>query len=71
MNEQEIIKKFISIDIKSSDPTIGKYSSKKKSFYDDIKVWQSDKCNINFDIRPIQYTFEITNKCNCNCKAGM
>lgn len=68
MSEKEITKDFISIASKNPDPTIGKYSSKDKSFYDDIKVWQSDKCNINFDIRPIQYTFEITNKCNCNCK---
>jgi len=68
MNEQQIMEKFIPIDSESKDPTIGKYSSKKKSFYEDIKNWQSDKLDSRFDIRPIQYTFEITNKCNCNCK---
>ncbi len=68
MLEEEIIKNFISITDKNSDPTIGKYSSKKNSFYEDIKKWQSDKKISELNIKPIQFTFEITNKCNCNCK---
>ena len=63
-----MIKDFISITDKSTDPTVGKYSSKKNSFYEDIKKWQSNKYSKELDIRPIQFTFEITNKCNCNCK---
>ncbi len=62
MIEEEIIKDFISIAGKSLDPTIGKYSSKKNSFYKDIKKWQLDKKINGLDIRPIQFTFEITNK---------
>lgn len=53
MVEKEIIKDFISITDKSLDPTIGKYSSKKNSFYEDIKKWQSDKKINELDIRPI------------------
>lgn len=68
MKEEEIIKDFISVNEKSNDTTAGKYSSKKQSFYSDIKKWQMDRRIKNFDIRPIQFTFEITNKCNCNCK---
>ena len=68
MVEKEIMEKFISISEKSLNPTIGKYSSKKNSFYEDIKKWQSDKKINELDIKPIQFTFEITNKCNCNCK---
>lgn len=68
MVEKEIMEKFISISEKSLNTTIGKYSSKKNSFYEDIKKWQSDKKINELDIKPIQFTFEITNKCNCNCK---
>lgn len=68
MNEKEIINKFISIYSDKSDPTFGKYSSKTKSFYGKISNWQTNKIVKQFDIRPIQITFEITNKCNCNCK---
>lgn len=68
MTEEDIIKCFISINDKDVNPTIGKYASKKKSFYDDVKKWQLDKYIGKLDIRPIQFTFEITNKCNCNCK---
>lgn len=67
MSEEEIISKFISID-ENDGPTIGKYSSIKQSFYEDIKSWQSNKDIIKYDIKPLQFTFEITNKCNCNCK---
>ena len=68
MLEEEIVKDFISINIKNEDPTIGKYSSKKSSFYNDVSNWQLNKSSMEYDIKPIQYTFEITNKCNCNCK---
>ena len=68
MKEEEIIKDFISVNEKSNDTTAGKYSSKKQSFYSDIKKWQMNRRIKNYDIRPIQFTFEITNKCNCNCK---
>ena len=68
MNEEKIIMDFISIATKNTNPTIGKYSSKSDNFYQDIKDWQSGKYSEGLDIRPLQYTFEITNKCNCNCK---
>ena len=68
MNEEKVISKFISINKRQNDPTIGKYSSKNKSFYKDIMSWQQDKYINQYDIKPLQYTFEITNKCNCNCK---
>ena len=68
MNEERVISEFISINEKQTNPRIGKYSSKKDSFYKDIKNWQEGKKIEQYDIKPLQYTFEITNKCNCNCR---
>ena len=68
MNEERVISEFISINEKQTNPRIGKYSSKKDSFYKDIRNWQEGKNIEQYDIKPLQYTFEITNKCNCNCK---
>ena len=68
MTEEKIIAKFLSINESSNNPTNGKYSSKNNSFYNDIKEWQDLKLDNKYSIRPIQFTFEITNKCNCNCK---
>ena len=68
MKEEEIIKDFISVNEDCGDITLGKYSAKGQDFYSSIEKWQSDREIENFDIRPIQFTFEITNKCNCNCK---
>ena len=64
--EEEIISKFLPIDDINTSPTCGKYSAQKETFFEDIKKWQEGK-NEN-DIIPLQFTFEITNRCNCNCK---
>lgn len=66
--EYEIMEKFLSINEQNCNTTMGKYSSKKETFYEDIKKWQEEKANKNNIIKPIQFTFEITNRCNCNCK---
>lgn len=66
--DDEIMEKFLSINEQNCNPTIGKYSSKKETFYEDIKKWQEERTNKNNIIKPIQFTFEITNRCNCNCK---
>ena len=66
--EDEIMEKFLSINEQNCNPTIGKYSSKKETFYEDIDKWQKEKGNREHIIKPIQFTFEITNRCNCNCK---
>lgn len=58
---------FISVDEKTPLPTVGKYSSKNKTFFNDIKEYQDNTEIGKYNIRPIQFTFEITNKCNCNC----
>ena len=62
------INDFIEINKKYKDLTIGKYSAKHTTFFEDIKKWQSSKYQKEIDIRPLQYTVELTNKCNCNCK---
>lgn len=66
--EDEIMEKFLSINEQTCNTTIGKYSSKKATFYEDIKKWQGERANKDNIIKPIQFTFEITNRCNCNCK---
>lgn len=66
--EDEIMEKFLSINEQTCNTTIGKYSSKKETFYEDIKKWQEKRANKDNIIKPIQFTFEITNRCNCNCK---
>lgn len=66
--EDEIMKNFLSINQQISSPTMGKYSAKRETFFDDIKKWQEEKAKKRYDIIPIQFTFEITNRCNCNCK---
>ncbi len=66
--EEEIMNQFLSINEQNCNPTMGKYSSKKETFFEDIEKWQREKNNKNHSIRPIQFTFEITNRCNCNCK---
>ena len=66
--EDEIMEKFLSINEQTCNTTIGKYSSKKETFYEDIKKWQEKRANKDNTIKPIQFTFEITNRCNCNCK---
>ena len=66
-NEEKIIKDFISIN-ENETITTGKYAAKNENFYESIENWQSKKYEKELDIRPIQFTFEITNKCNCNCK---
>ena len=66
--EGEIMKNFLSINEQNCSPTTGKYSSKKETFYEDIKKWQGERADKEHIIKPIQFTFEITNRCNCNCK---
>lgn len=68
MTEEKILEKFLSININNDDTTIGKYASKRKNFYEEISAWQDKFVHDKELIRPIQFTFEITNKCNCNCK---
>lgn len=58
---------FISIDENTDIPSKGKYSSKKDSFFEDILKYQNTTILKDYDIKPIQFTFEITNRCNCNC----
>lgn len=62
------MEKFLSINEQNCNPTIGKYSSKKETFYEDIDKWQKEREKEEYIIKPIQFTFEITNRCNCNCK---
>lgn len=66
--DKEIIKKFLSIEDISNNITCGKYSAQKESFFEDIEKWQVGKVKNKGEIIPLQFTFEITNKCNCNCK---
>lgn len=67
MDEKENIKQyFLSIE-DSNIPDVGKYSSLNKNFYEDLNVYQSNKPIAKYRIKPIQFTFEITNKCNCTC----
>lgn len=66
--EDEVMKNFLSINKQNCSPTIGKYSSKKETFHEDIKKWQGERADKENIIKPIQFTFEITNRCNCNCK---
>ena len=66
--EEEIISKFLPINDTNSSPTCGKYSAQKETFFEDIRRWQEGKIKKEEDIIPLQFTFEITNKCNCNCK---
>lgn len=66
--EDEIIKKFLSVKEQTCNTTNGKYSSKKETFYEDIKNWQKERANKDNIVKPLQFTFEITNRCNCNCK---
>lgn len=66
--EEEIISKFLPINDTNSSPTCGKYSAQKETFFEDIRKWQEGKIKKEEDIIPLQFTFEITNKCNCNCK---
>lgn len=57
---------FISVE-NNDDLTLGKYASKSNDFYNDLEKLQQNKPISKFNIKPIQFTFEITNKCNCNC----
>ena len=66
--EDEIMEKFLSINEQNCNTTMGKYSSKKETFYEDIGKWQKERGKKEHIIKPIQFTFEITNRCNCNCK---
>jgi MoaA/NifB/PqqE/SkfB family radical SAM enzyme len=58
--EEEIIKNFISVE--------DKYGLKENSSYEDIANWQNKRKIKDFSIKPLQFTIELTNKCNCNCK---
>ena len=66
--DEEILEKFLTINNNTSNPTIGKYATFNETFFEDIIKWQEAKNNRKHSILPIQFTFEITNKCNCNCK---
>ena len=66
--EDEIMRKFLSVNKQSNSPRIGKKNTKKETFYEDIEKWQNERTKEKYDIKPIQFTFEITNRCNCNCK---
>ena len=66
VSEQEIVSDFLSVD-ENDDITKTKYSAKSKDFYNKLKHFQKGTLCEKFDIKPIQFTFEITNHCNCNC----
>lgn len=68
ISEEEIMNKFLSINDSSATNTSGKYASIHENFKEDLLKFQSSKQILKYDIRPLQFTFEITNKCNCNCK---
>jgi len=68
ISEKEIMNKFISINDSTATNTTGKYASINENFKEDLLKFQSSKKILKYDIRPLQFTFEITNKCNCNCK---
>lgn len=55
--ENEIMEKFLSINEQNCNPTIGKYSSKKETFYEDIEKWQEERNDKDHIIKPIQFTF--------------
>ena len=57
--ENEIMEKFLSINEQNCNPTIGKYSSKKETFYEDIKQWQEERTNKDHIIKPIQFTLKL------------
>ncbi len=63
MEEEKIISKFLSID--DTSLTTGKYTVKDQCYFDEIKKISQ---NSQHKIMPIQFTFEITNRCNCMCK---
>ena len=64
--EQDIVTDFLSVD-ENQDITKTKYSAKSCDFYEQLKTFQKGKLCEGFEIKPIQFTFEITNHCNCNC----
>lgn len=64
--EEQIVLDFLSVD-ETNDITKTKYSAKSNRFFVDLKNFQKGKLCEKFDIKPIQFTFEITNHCNCNC----
>lgn len=64
--DETLIEKFLSID--QSSLTEGKYSAKTNNFYQVVKKFQKGKLCEKNSIRPIQFTFEITNQCNCCCE---
>lgn len=35
------MRKFLSVNKQSNSPRIGKYASKKETFYEDIEKWQN------------------------------
>lgn len=64
-SEEEIIKEFLSID--EQNLTNGKYGAKSANFYEEVSNAQKGKLCDKYEIKPIQFTFEITNLCNCSC----
>ena len=44
-----------------------KYEIKSKNIDADLKGYFSGKLIKDFNIKPVQFTIELTNKCNCNC----
>ncbi len=64
--KEEIENDFLSINNKSI--TEGKYSAKGKNVFKEIEAFQKGKLCEKYKVRPIQFTFEITNRCNCRCE---
>ena len=64
--EQDMVLDFLSVD-ENSDITKSKYSAKSCEFYEQLKNFQKNTLCEKYAIKPIQFTFEITNHCNCNC----
>lgn len=48
--------------------THSKYACKSVNSLEEIALWRKGKILSNQKIRPLQFTFEKTNRCNCNCK---
>ena len=43
------------------------YTAKNENFLEQIKDYFNNKPINNYEIKPIQFTMEVTNMCTCNC----
>ncbi len=65
-DNEEIVKDFLSIE--NDNLVGGKYSAISNDFFEKLKLERTGKLCEKYKIKPIQFTFEITNRCNCHCE---